>query len=111
MPGLERHERTEPHYALCDLKRCFASGDYWVPNRVRRHLDRRRWSDSFFLECIARLLPADFYKSQMHMTRDDVWLDVYRPMFEDRRVYVKVTEAQLGHGFILLSFCLDGESH
>ena len=53
----------------------------------------------------------DLYKSQEHLGRPGAWLDIYRPVFEGRRMYIKFTRRADGSGFVLLSFCLDGEEH
>jgi len=77
----------------------------------RRHLALHGWTERDVVECIAGLSPADFHKSQAHRIHADVWLDIYKPVFEGERRYVKFTQELGGDRLVLLSFCLDGEDH
>ena len=54
---------------------------------------------------------ADFHKSQEHLGRSDVWLDIYRPRVCGKRRYVKFVRDDTGGGYLILSFCEDGEAH
>jgi hypothetical protein len=100
-----------PHYDLKEVQSAFRLGGYAIPNRVRRHMDRKGWSDAELQSCIEALGLEDFHKSQPHLARAGVWLDIYRPVLLGRRRYLNVTEAEHGSGFIVLSFCMDGEAH
>jgi hypothetical protein len=53
----------------------------------------------------------DFSKSQEHVGRPGVWLDVYKPLLRGHRMYVKIVTLEGGRGYLLLSFCRDGEDH
>lgn len=57
------------------------------------------------------LTGQDFHKSQPHFARGNVWLDIYRPRFCGCRKYFKVVVNETGNGFVVLSFCDDGEAH
>jgi hypothetical protein len=56
--------------------------------------------------CLKSLKPDDFYKCQQHEDRDHVWLDIYRPHYRDRDLYVKFHEDTYGRPerFIVRSF-------
>lgn len=43
------------------------------------------------LEVILALLPADFYKSMTTHADHKVWQDVYRPVVQHVRIYLKLT--------------------
>lgn len=104
-------ERASPQYPLADVANRFAADDFSVTLRVQRHLDRRGWDGATVVSCICSTAPADFRKSQEHLGRPGVWLDIYKPVFVGRRMYVKFTACVNGAGFVVLCFCVDGEEH
>ena len=69
------------------------------------------WTESDVVSCIAGLSSADFHKSQAHHAHAGVWLDIYRPALAGERRYVKFARELTGGGFVVLSFCFDGEDH
>jgi hypothetical protein len=104
-------ERRRPAYSLDRVQLAFAKGQFQVTVRAMRHLDRRGWSKSAIVACVALLKPADFYKSQRHLERPDAWLDIYKPVSCGERLYVKFTLLEDGETYLVLSFCGDGEKH
>ncbi len=85
-------------------------GRYDVTNRVRRHLRRKHRTFRDLESCIAKLEQSDFHKSQRHLAKPDVWLDIYRPVIDGIRRYVKFM-AQDNGDYLVLTFCDDGEAH
>ncbi len=104
-------ERRVPAYDLEEVVRAFRSGRYVLTGRVRRHLRRKRWNRSELERCMLGLEPTDFHKSQEHLGRPGVWLDIYRPLVGETRRYVKFVRDDAGDGYLVLSFCEDGEAH
>ncbi len=104
-------ESSRPAYDLVIVQRAFSDGHFQVTTRVSIHLDRRGWSRSTIESCVASLTPADFHKSQRHLTRPRAWLDIYKPVFRGERLYVKFTLQEDGKRYRVLSFCGDGEEH
>lgn len=111
MSRVGNSEKSEAHYPLCVVRRWIAEGRYVIPRRVRRYMDRREWTEADLRACIHAIDPRDFHKSQQHLERPGVWLDIYRPRFDGCRRYLKLTVAEDGQGFVILSFCVDGEAH
>jgi len=111
VPERRPRERARPHLPLAVVVHCFAADDFSATARVQRHLDRRGWHRATVVSCICSMASTDFHKSQEHLGRPGVWLDTYKPVFEGRRMYIKFTKREDGSGFVLLSFCLDGEEH
>lgn len=107
--GLE--ERRQPAYSLEMVREAFTTGRFSVSGRVFGHLLRRGWKLETVRTCVLSLGPEDFYKSQRHVVRVGVWLDIYKPVFRGECLYVKFTPLEDGQGFIVLSFCGDGEPH
>jgi len=104
-------ESSRPACGLVIVQRAFSEGRFQVTTRVSTHLDRRGWSRSTIGSCVASLTPADFHKSQRHVTRPRAWLDIYKPVFRGERLYVKFTPLEGGECYLVLSFCGDGEEH
>ncbi|KAF0207689.1 MAG: type II toxin-antitoxin system MqsR family toxin [Actinomycetota bacterium] len=104
-------ERGTPHYSLDAVRAAFTAGRFCVSGRVFGHLLRRGWKLDTVRDCVATLVPEDFYKSQRHVSREGVWLDIYKPVFRGECLYVKFTPLEGDLGFMVLSFCGDGEPH
>jgi hypothetical protein len=110
VPGGAR-ERRCPAYPLDEVRAAFAVGHFEVTGRVRRHLERRGWGFDTVRGCVCGLSPDDFYKSQAHRSEPGVWLDIYKPLVNGERLYVKYMPLGDDERFIVLSFCVDGELH
>lgn len=56
--------------------------------------------------CLKLLKPDDFHKCQQHERFEQVWLDIYKPRYRDRDLYVKFHEDTFGRPerFIVRSF-------
>ncbi len=103
--------KPRPHHELESVRRAFLDGRFVITSRVRRHMALHDWTERDIVDCISGLSPEDFHKSQAHRMNEGVWLDIYRPGFAGRRLYVKLTREMKGNRFVVLSFCLDGEDH
>ena len=104
-------ERSAPASDLDEVAAAFLAGRYEVTARVRRHIRRKGWTREQLETCVVGLVASDFHKSQQHLEREDVWLDIYRPWIAGTRRYVKfVWDAEV-EAFVVLSFCIDGEAH
>jgi len=103
-------ERRIPAYDLSKVREAFSSGRYEVTSRVRRHVRRKRWYLRDLEQCIEDLEYSDFHKSQRHIDKPDVWLDIYRPLVAGNRRYVKFMAQDSGE-YLVLTFCNDGEAH
>lgn len=104
-------ERRYPACPLGEVRSAFQSGRFEVTRRVQRHLERRGWGLETIRRCICDLDSDDFYKSQAHLTEPGMWLDIYKPLVDGERLYVKYAPLGDGERFIVLSFCGDGEEH
>jgi hypothetical protein len=104
-------EKHFAHYELDSVCRAFEEGQFAVPARVARYLKTAGLTTDDVVECIACLSPRDFHKSQAHLSRTGIWLDIYRPRLHGRWMYVKFATHEDGTRFVLLSFCADGDPH
>lgn len=100
-----------PHYSRERVRLCFGADQFVIPSRVGRHSRRRGWDRQFVRQCVMNLHEGDFHKTLCHRSRTGVWLDVYRPVVDGVRLYVKFAEHERDGWFVVLSFCLDGEAH
>jgi motility quorum-sensing regulator/GCU-specific mRNA interferase toxin len=102
-------EKRKPHYDLALIQTLARAGQLTVTRRVRAYLDAHGWDVRYVAKCLASLTRADLHKSQSHRDRSGVWLDIYRPTFDGRPLYVKF---MLDDDLVwVLSFCIDGEEH
>jgi hypothetical protein len=106
---LREHHR--PHYELGFVCAKAADAAVAVPRRVQRYLHRIALDDEWAYALVAGLTLADFHKSLPHRERLGVWLDVYRPVRDGRRWYLKVSIHEDGERILLLSCCKDSEAH
>lgn len=109
--GSGKRERFRPYYALEELKAKIAAGDYRATKRVGAVLARHGWDESDIEDCVANLQRTDFFKSQAHDGRDGIWLEIYKPLYENERLYVKFVIDEDGTTIVVLDFCEDGEIH
>jgi hypothetical protein len=109
--GSGKRERFQPFYALEELKAKIAAGEYYATGRVEAVLVRHDWDESDIEDCVASLQRTDFFKSQAHDARNGVWLDIYKPLYESERLYLKFVIDEDGKTMVVLDFCEDGEFH
>jgi len=105
------HERSSAAYQLAGVRERIRAGRYVITGRVRRYLRAKKWDDRYVRDCLLALDESDFHKSQQHVSRAEVWLDIYRPWVEDQRLYMKITVLESGDELLILSFCVDSEAH
>ncbi len=104
-------ERRVPAYDIKSVHEGFSTGSFVTTLRVRGYLRRKGWDRRDVQTCVTGLHPQDFYKSQEHLERPGVWLDIYRPRCSDEHMYVKFVFDDHSGVFVLLTFCVDGEQH
>jgi hypothetical protein len=109
VPGGNR-ERLRPHYVRDAVRTKLEAHEYRLASDVRKHLAKKSWDESDVVECLSAMGGQDFHKSQEHEAIPDRWLDIYKPLFNGRRMYVKFMELDDGQ-IQVLSFCEDGEQH
>ncbi len=96
--------RRQPHYPLKDVKAAFAN-----PSRMNRTMTAAEGAEELGLDeqavvgVIAALSPHDFDKSMPSDVNPAIWQDVYKPIVEDRELYVKFTLDARGE-LLLISF-------
>ena len=97
-------EKRKPHYALMDIKAAFCD-----PDRLNRTFTSKRdaidlgMNDAAVVGVIQALTVSDFDKSMTSFANHRIWQDVYRPIIDDRTIYLKFTlDAQ--QAFLLISF-------
>jgi motility quorum-sensing regulator / GCU-specific mRNA interferase toxin len=96
--------RRRPHYSLKAIKAAFA--DVGRLNRTMTAVDGAEDLDMdeyAVVEVIAGLTPNDFDKSMRSGTTQATWQDVYKPIVDDRELYVKFTLDARGQ-LLLISF-------
>ncbi len=97
-------EKLLPTYSLATIKAAFND-----PGKLNRSFVSRRGADDLDMDdaAVARVIQAleasDFEKSMTSNADSRVWQDVYKPVVEGHRLYVKFTlDAQ--RALFLISF-------
>jgi len=103
-------EKRKPHYALSRIKALIREGSYRVTQTALRCAvrDFGYIEASQLAECVLALDMKDFYKSMTTHHDATLWQDVYRPLIEKTRAYVKVQIVD--DTTVVISFkCLEDE--
>jgi len=102
-------EKKTPHYSLDDLRRAIDDKRILVTKPANEGAWDAGFDSSDIPDCLRALQPDDFHKAQAHEVVDDVWLDIYRPRYRNRDMYVKFHEDTFGRPdrFVIRSFKID----
>lgn len=84
-------EKKRPHYALSTVRTLIEQGNARTTAVAARDAANLGFDFRGVLEIVAALKTADFYKSMTTYNDHRVWQDVYRPLTEAGRVYLKLT--------------------
>lgn len=79
-----------PRYPLGRVQTLVARNRYLLTGSARRGAGELGFDESDIVDCVAGLLPEQFYKSMQSQRRMGTWQDVYRPSLDGIPLYVKV---------------------
>jgi motility quorum-sensing regulator/GCU-specific mRNA interferase toxin len=94
-------ERDSPHYDLQWIQYRLEAGDYWIERLAAQGAMSLGFDQQDILDCVLQLTPADFYKSMESNKRPGFWQDVYKVVYCDVRIYVKIQIGHTGDGVII----------
>ncbi|WP_373379063.1 type II toxin-antitoxin system MqsR family toxin [Cupriavidus nantongensis] len=86
-------EKGSAHYKLRDVKALLLAGKMEMTYAAYSHAAMMGLCRSGVRDILARLQPADFYKSMTTYDDHRIWQDVYRPVTPHGALYVKLTVA------------------
>ncbi|AMR76646.1 type II toxin-antitoxin system MqsR family toxin [Cupriavidus nantongensis] len=86
-------EKGTAHYKLRDVKVLLLAGKMEMTYAAYSHAAMMGLGRSGVRDILARLQPADFYKSMTTYEDHRIWQDVYRPVTPHGALYVKLTVA------------------
>lgn len=108
-------EKATPHYGLDKLEDAISNCRIQITMPAQQGAWDADLDATDIPKCLGDLESADFYKSQQHEVpgHEAIWLDIYRPRYRERDLYVKFHEDTYGHPdrFIVRSFKLDESPH
>jgi motility quorum-sensing regulator / GCU-specific mRNA interferase toxin len=84
-------EKKKPHYSLSLIKAAIAGGKVRATASALAGSAALGLDFTEMLAVVTALTPADFYKSMTTYADHTVWQDVYRPLTEVGKVYLKLT--------------------
>ena len=87
-------ETNRPSYDLAEIQVKVAAGFYVVTDASGTGAGALGFDRTDIESCIAALDEPDFYKTMASGKRPELMLDVYRPVYEGKELYVKL---QLNH--------------
>lgn len=92
-------ERDRPRYGLDEVRRAVNESRIQITKRALEGALDADLEAQDIPACLESLQPGDFHKSQQHEVpgHEHVWLDIYRPRYRDRDLYVKFHEDTFGH--------------
>lgn len=102
--------RRATQLSLGRVRNLVDDGRFAVTARVARYLTSRSWDTVYVGECLCALRTGDVHKSVSDDRRQCGQLEIYRPVIDGLRLYIKFTIDDAGDLYVL-SFCRDGDSH
>ncbi len=86
-------EKRIPHVPLVKVLELAADGRVRATMTAYRGADRLGFGRPEMIDIIRRLEKVDFYKSMTTYGDHTIWQDVYRPLSDVGRLYIKLTVA------------------
>lgn len=79
-----------PRYTLARVRQLVVLQRFRITNTATRGAGELGLDLPDILACVANLSNGDFYKSMHAKHAPGLWQDVYRPIFRDTALYVKI---------------------
>jgi len=82
--------KSTPHYKL-NLIHSLINGDKYIITDISLEgSNKLGLSETEMLDTVLNLKHSDFYKSMTHYLNHKIWQDVYKPLCNTRRLYIKL---------------------
>lgn len=94
-------EKSSPHFRLPTVRWLVQSGQVRTTFTALRDARALGLDEAGMFAMVEALTPKDFHKSMTTYADHRLWQDVYRPMTEMGRIYIKLTVAE---GLLVVSF-------
>lgn len=97
---------TQSSYDLVQVKALVRAGAYAITNSARRDALQLAFSEADILDCILGLDESDCFKTMPAEKAPGLMQDVYRPLYEGQRLYVKlqIATSVSGGTTVVISF-------
>ena len=90
-----------PTYDLGEIQAKVQAGLYWVTVSARRGAAAVGLSEPDIVSCVLSLRAADFYKTMEAEAAPGLWQDVYRPVYHQTALYVKLQVERDGDAIVI----------
>lgn len=99
-------ESALPTHDLATIQSTVRAGKYVALGGALEGLNDLGLDEDDMVECILGICHADFHKTMESVKRPGLWQDVYRPLYEGIRIYVKVQLTRTGkeESTVIISF-------
>jgi hypothetical protein len=93
-----------PSYDLSEIKKYVIQDLFQVSGSAFRDMAALGYDREDIQQCVLALKPSDFYKSDPSLEKPGMFLDVYRPWYCNRQLYVKLQMTEHARPVIVVSF-------
>jgi motility quorum-sensing regulator/GCU-specific mRNA interferase toxin len=90
-------------YDLGEIQAKVRAGLYWITVSARRGAAALGLTEADIVSCVLSLSAAEFYKTMEAEAVPGLWQDVYRPLYHQTALYVKL-QIERGGDAIVISF-------
>lgn len=93
--------RPPATYDLAEIQTKIQAGLYWITQSSRSGAAAAGLAESDIISCVLALTSADFYKTMESDAAPGLWQDVYRPVYGQTALYVKLQIAVDGDAIVI----------
>lgn len=93
-----------PHYDLKELQSLVKNGSWTIPPDHFKEATRQGFSRTDIEDTILALTPDDFYKTMPAEKCPGLWQDVYKPINDKVKLYVKIQKSYDDKKCVVISF-------
>jgi len=90
-----------PTYDLREIQAKVRAGLYWITYSARRGGSAIGFSEEDIVSCVLSLRGPDFYKTMEADAAPGLWQDVYRPVYGQTALYVKLQIERDGDAIVI----------
>lgn len=93
--------RPAATYDLAEIQTKIRAGLFWITHSSRTGAAAAGLAETDVVSCVLALTNADFYETMESDTTPGLWQDVYRPVYSQISLYVKLQIAIDGDAIVI----------
>lgn len=95
---------TTPHYDLRELQLLVQNGNWTIPRDHFKEATQQGFSRTDIEDTVLSLNPTDFHKTMSAEKCPGLWQDVYKPIKNNVKLYVKIQKSYDDKKCVVISF-------